>query len=174
MSDPTTAAELFAWLPELEQAGQLLQAATLARLEQQAAADRLLPYAYEVQTVRLADAAEQGWPTSGSFRAWEGNGFAGPATVKTFDIWHQPCPCCDEVMLRLTKPGAAPFGRSVCLPCKADRKRSTDTARKRRQRAAAAPDPATTCAHCGETFTRKRSTAQFCSTRCRVAAHRQR
>jgi hypothetical protein len=28
------------------------------------------------------------------------------------------------------------------------------------------------CIHCGSEFTPKRSTAQFCSTRCRVAAHR--
>jgi hypothetical protein len=28
------------------------------------------------------------------------------------------------------------------------------------------------CAQCGATFTPKRSSAQFCSTRCRVAAHR--
>ncbi len=28
------------------------------------------------------------------------------------------------------------------------------------------------CAHCGEEFTAKRSTATFCSTKCRVASHR--
>ena len=28
------------------------------------------------------------------------------------------------------------------------------------------------CDHCGEHFERKRQTKQFCSTRCRVAAHR--
>jgi hypothetical protein len=28
------------------------------------------------------------------------------------------------------------------------------------------------CAHCGETFVPKRTTARYCSTRCRVAAHR--
>jgi hypothetical protein len=31
-----------------------------------------------------------------------------------------------------------------------------------------------TCAQCGETFAPKRSDARFCSTRCRVAAHRAR
>ena len=28
------------------------------------------------------------------------------------------------------------------------------------------------CAQCGQTFVAKRSTARFCSTRCRMAAHR--
>jgi hypothetical protein len=38
-------------------------------------------------------------------------------------------------------------------------------------RTARSPQP---CSHCGATFTPKRSTAQFCSTACRVAAHRAR
>ena len=34
------------------------------------------------------------------------------------------------------------------------------------------PHQISSCAHCGATFTPKRSTARYCSTRCRVAAHR--
>ena len=34
------------------------------------------------------------------------------------------------------------------------------------------PRPSTSCSHCGSVFQPKRSTAQFCSTKCRVAAHR--
>ena len=43
----------------------------------------------------------------------------------------------------------------------------------RKQRAQNKQDrPTASCAHCGATFTPKRSTAQFCSTACRVASHR--
>ena len=43
----------------------------------------------------------------------------------------------------------------------------------RKQRAQSKQDrPTASCAHCGTEFAPKRSTAQFCSTRCRVAAHR--
>jgi hypothetical protein len=34
------------------------------------------------------------------------------------------------------------------------------------------PRPTAECEHCTETFTQARSDARFCSTRCRVAAHR--
>ena len=173
MVEPST--DLFAFLPELEEAGARQRAEAKIQQERRAAAERQLPWAHEVQTMLLAEVAGRGWPTTGTFRAWEGNGFAGPATVKPFTIWHQPCGTCGEEMLLLQ--GARdrrPGGRHVCRQCKADRKRTTDTARKRRQRAAATPDPTTTCAHCGETFLRKRKTAQFCSARCRVAAHRSR
>jgi hypothetical protein len=34
------------------------------------------------------------------------------------------------------------------------------------------PDHTRACAHCGQTFTPKRSDARYCSGRCRVAAHR--
>jgi hypothetical protein len=38
----------------------------------------------------------------------------------------------------------------------------------------AAPEPIAACVHCGDTFTRQRRTAKYCSTKCRVAAHRSR
>lgn len=34
------------------------------------------------------------------------------------------------------------------------------------------PTPTPTCQHCGEDFIPKRSDAKFCSSKCRVAAHR--
>ena len=51
-----------------------------------------------------------------------------------------------------------------------DEARAVARDRKRRQRGTdLSVKP---CSHCGATFTPKRSTARFCSTRCRVAAHR--
>ena len=56
--------------------------------------------------------------------------------------------------------------RTTCNGCRAKVERN----KKRQQRGTdLSPRP---CAHCGATFTPKRSTAQFCSTACRVAAHR--
>jgi len=56
--------------------------------------------------------------------------------------------------------------RTTCNGCRAKAERE----KKRRQRGTDLS--ARACQHCGATFTPKRSTARFCSTRCRVAAHR--
>lgn len=34
------------------------------------------------------------------------------------------------------------------------------------------PEPTQSCVRCGEPFTAKRKSARYCSTRCRVSAHR--
>ena len=83
------------------------------------------------------------------------------------------CPHCGRDAANLDEY-ASPLQR-VCRNCRLDHKRALDrlAAKRRRRRSGEVVDRAeATCAHCGETFTPKRSTAQFCSTRCRVAAHR--
>ncbi len=149
----------FAFLPALEKAAALKSAAATARRERP-------PHAYQVQTIRVSDAAAIGYPTSGIFRAREG------LSIKSFSIWHQPCGCCGEQMLLLAEEGQTPHHWKRCLTCKEERRRAAERDKKRRQRAAVAPDPTTTCVQCGQSFTRKRSTATFCSTKCRVANHR--
>ena len=55
----------------------------------------------------------------------------------------------------------------------AARRRKRNAKWMQQHRAANISKPALTpCAHCGEHFQPQRSTARFCSTRCRVAAHR--
>lgn len=133
--------------------------------------DKALPWAFQVTGTLEAQAAALGWPTSGTFRAWEGNGFK-PATVKPFDVWTQPCRCCGQDLLILSPKEGRPSERErTCTDCKVEKQRARWAVQKRRQRAVTAP-AAISCAHCGTTFTPKRSTAQFCGTACRVAAHR--
>ena len=63
--------------------------------------------------------------------------------------------------------------RARCNICQAEHLRQLKVESDRRYRAKrATPKPEQPCAHCGEMFTPKRSTARFCSTKCRVAAHR--
>lgn len=57
-----------------------------------------------------------------------------------------------------------------CASCRA-KKFNRERAARHRDRNRSQP-AAVPCSHCGESFTPKRSTAAFCSTRCRVAAHR--
>ena len=55
----------------------------------------------------------------------------------------------------------------------ASRRRTRNAEWMRRKRAASpSQHPLQSCAHCGTSFEPKRSTARYCSTRCRVAAHR--
>jgi hypothetical protein len=81
-------------------------------------------------------------------------------------------------------------GVRICLACKeqqqAEANRANQRRRRRRERAKrrieagflkrTGPlflvDNHATCAHCGANFEAKRTTARYCSTRCRVAAHR--
>ena len=44
--------------------------------------------------------------------------------------------------------------------------------KRKQQRREAAAHRLSTCEHCGASFTPQRSTARFCSSRCRTAAHR--
>lgn len=55
----------------------------------------------------------------------------------------------------------------------AERRRANNAEWMRKHRASSRHDPQpVACSHCGASFTPKRSTARFCSTACRVAAHR--
>lgn len=56
--------------------------------------------------------------------------------------------------------------RTCCNGCRTKVERN----KKRQQRGTDLS--ARPCVHCGVTFAPKRSTARYCSTRCRVAAHR--
>jgi hypothetical protein len=66
---------------------------------------------------------------------------------------------------------AIPAGRDQrvqrCRRC--DRKHLSQKQRQRRQ---SSRQRSQSCARCGEAFTPQRATARYCSTRCRVAAHR--
>jgi hypothetical protein len=78
------------------------------------------------------------------------------------------CPLCGATVAGLIA------GRT-CAACNIERtlERNRANARSWRQRKGLIKRPdEQQCPHCLETFTPKRSTAQFCSTRCRVAAHR--
>ena len=73
------------------------------------------------------------------------------------------CRSCEEEFYGPGSDWDAPFYCSVA--CK--------TAARRQERARVRePKKPIKCAECGERFTPKRSTARFCSARCRVAAHR--
>jgi len=67
-----------------------------------------------------------------------------------------------------------PFHRRSerCDCCQLVRARQFKAASARKTRAMANAQRQATCKHCSASFTPKRSTAQFCSTACRVAAHR--
>jgi hypothetical protein len=60
-----------------------------------------------------------------------------------------------------------------CVDAFAERRRREQNERRRQRRAQAPRDPVA-CVRCGDRFVPVRSTAEYCSTRCRVAAHRAR
>jgi len=130
---------------------------------------------YSIEGLRLSDAADQGHPISGRFWRMETpiGGRSGPVIL---EIRARPCDSCGLDMVRVERAGRKGFGRGPikCTRCKTERRRATWALRKRAQRAAKAQEVnrRATCHHCGATFTPKRSTAQFCGTACRVAAHR--
>ena len=65
--------------------------------------------------------------------------------------------------------------QSACVNCRRDHHRAMHNlaARRRRRASGEVTTPSTKpCETCGESFSPKRSTARFCSTKCRVAAHR--
>ena len=147
-----------------------------ARAAEQAAADKLLPWACDVNGTLITDAIAKGWMAEGAatIRAWHGNGFRAH-TADALDVWTRPCCDCEQDLVLLAKPGrrfTRADGPRRCHGCQAIAERASWAKAKRKQRAAVAPDPSTVCEHCGESFIRKRSTARYCSTRCRVAAHR--
>ena len=97
--------------------------------------------------IRLADAIAQGLDTAGGY------------------VW--VCPDCAQDYLIFDQAR-----NPRCLVCRQVRLRQRWTERKRAYRKAISKVTETVCVHCGATFTPKRSTAQFCGTACRVAAHR--
>ena len=172
MSDPF-AHLLEGLVQDLSAAAEKQAAQAAPRRQQQAEADRLLPWAYKVDGTLVADAAARGWPISGPFRAWEGNGFAGPPTIKPFDIWTRECPDCGGPFILLRTAGEKTFGRGGVTRCQGCQQKAVQDQWKRYKRRQRNHQPKqVACAHCGEEFTAKRSTATFCSTKCRVASHR--
>jgi hypothetical protein len=77
------------------------------------------------------------------------------------------CPACGTLI-------AANRGKP-CAACKVERKRAKHrefSRSYRRRHGLVQSFGIESCSHCGEVFSPKRSTARFCSARCRVAAHR--
>jgi hypothetical protein len=62
--------------------------------------------------------------------------------------------------------------RSRCQICAAERLREQRRQAEQRRRERQRQPAETLCLHCGAAFHRQRTTARFCSARCRVAAHR--
>ncbi len=76
------------------------------------------------------------------------------------------CRVCGDTMVRFDRKHHSPFCSDACAAqAQAQRKQPQDYYTK----ATPTPKP---CAHCGETFTPKRSDAKTCSPACRVALHR--
>lgn len=97
--------------------------------------------------IRLADAIAQNLVTAGGC------------------LW--VCPDCGQDFLRFDQAR-----NPRCLVCRQARLRARWAERKSAWRQARSPVKEMACVHCGVLFTPKRSTAQFCGTACRVAAHR--
>jgi hypothetical protein len=95
-----------------------------------------------------------------SYRApldgWRGNPHAISFSRKT-------CRACEREFLGRGDEWSAPFYCSV--GCKAE-------VQRQRRAEARKPKKPIRCAQCNERFTPRRSTARYCSARCRVAAHR--
>ena len=84
--------------------------------------------------------------------------------------WHMmPCSQCGQEHARQLQIG----GEMKCSDCVANNvraaSRKSSAAYRERNRK---PKEPIACAHCGQEFTPKRSTAQFCSVKCRVSANR--
>lgn len=81
-------------------------------------------------------------------------------------VFQMSCRDCGRLMAGLAKR---------CRHCDLAKRREWNRKASRSYRlrqGLAATLPFTTCSHCGQMFERKRATAQFCGTACRVAAHR--
>ena len=95
-----------------------------------------------------------------------GHGLLGP-WKRNVIAWHSNCKSCGREMVG---------GTDECRHCKRDRVRRQNAARSRQYRYRAGLVKRRfleTCPVCGKEFRPKRSTARFCSTTCRVKAHRQ-
>jgi hypothetical protein len=84
-----------------------------------------------------------------------------------------PCDCCAQLAWVDRFASIDWRMRRRCSPCwsvqQRERSRQDSKAYRDRHRQEKTPQP---CAHCGEAFTPKRSTAKFCSAKCRVYASR--
>lgn len=90
------------------------------------------------------------------------------------------CPGCGRNFISGTrfttaigKPGQYQWNQqSRCKDCLPEHLRLLKNARQKRYRDSHRLERSVVCDHCGATFTPQRSTARFCSSTCRVAAHR--
>lgn len=90
-------------------------------------------------------------------------------------MYRKACGCCGRATADNIQTGT----QRICRPCQIEYDRTrqrnyTALWRMRKYGESGIPARLSTknCAHCGSEFQPKRSTAQFCSTKCRVAAHR--
>lgn len=126
-------------------------------------------------------------PSYVHFRIDLSAGLPGVVVEDSLTFHLTPCPCCGEpfaARLRITSRNNmfGPFDKErngstetiwpheACSWCREDALNRERVARHReRHRVEKQP---IACAHCGESFLPQRSTATFCSTKCRVAANR--
>jgi hypothetical protein len=76
------------------------------------------------------------------------------------------CPHCGKPFLGRGGGWSSPFYCSERCAREARNERRRAARLRRRQ------PHVSTCAHCGDKFVHQRATGRYCSTRCRVAAHR--
>ena len=101
------------------------------------------------------------------------DGIVSDKTILEHRYIIQTCKSCDAEMLR--DPLYRSWKNDYCQNCNREikRKENRQSAKSYRIRNELVKKPALVqCAHCETCFTPKRSTSKFCSTRCRVAAHR--
>lgn len=87
--------------------------------------------------------------------------------------YRRTCPNCGHDAANLCS--TASLIQRCCKNCRLDHERAMarNAAKRRRRAKGEVTTPLTkACETCGEMFSVKRSTARFCSTKCRVAAHR--
>ena len=88
--------------------------------------------------------------------------------VKISGLRFHCCPVCQTWFIGKCRTGCCSDG------CRKQHRRQQNTATIQRLRQRRRNDRWQDCAHCSAEFTPKRSTARFCSSACRVAAHRAR
>ncbi len=77
---------------------------------------------------------------------------------------HIKCAACDAEITDYTNRSGAIYCSDTC--------RTQSRSLHRQARYQAVTHDSIDCSHCSESFTPKRSDSRFCSTKCRVAAHR--
>ena len=90
-----------------------------------------------------------------------GNPFVG----KTWNWWGHDCRICEHRWYTIDKTHRS-YCSDECRRVQDARRNRTARAREKR------PLPIIECEHCGQPVDAERSTRRFCSSRCRVAAHR--